>query len=769
MQYKFCRIFYPLLLLLVCFLQVQAQEDGGKFVIEDIRLEGLKRITPGTVFNYLSMQVGDTFNSSHSAEAVRTLFKTGFFDDVVLEQDGNVLVFLFKERPAIASITVSGNKDIKTEDLLESLKQFGFVEGRVFIQSQLDQIEQELRRQYYASGKYAVKIETTVTELDDNRVDISIDLSEGVAARIKKINIVGNAVFEEKLLLKQFSLGTTKLFSSFTKKDQYSKQKLSGDLEALHSFYLDNGYLDFNVDSLQVSITPDKKDIYITVNISEGEQFTVSRVELTGDMVVPKEELLELIEIRAGELFSRKKIAESSDKLSERLAEEGYSFGNVNSIPDIDKENKLVALTFFVDPGKRIYVRRINFSGNSSTRDEVLRREMRQQESAWISTTQVERGKQRLQRTGYFKDVNVETVAVPGVADQIDVNYTVEEAPGGRLGLGLGFSQGQGLIFNTSVIQDNFLGSGKRISFVFNNSKVNTRYSLGYLNPYFTIDGISQGFNVFYSETDSVNANLSSYETRDTGGNISFGLPVTENHRINTLFEYTNTEIGQTGGSGNQVREFIRNNGNTFNILSFKASFSYDTTNKYLLPDKGTLHRIEVEASVPTFGNSLEYYKVSYQTKWFKNIYKDFVLSLSANLGYGDAYGGTSELPFFENFFAGGPRTVRAFKTNTLGPRDSNNRPLGGDTKIVGRAEIALPVPFLEQYKDSFRLSGFFDAGNVYGDNEDISLNEIRYSTGISGIWVSPFGAISASFGMPLNDKDMDETEHFQFTFGASF
>lgn len=765
MRNKIYHVFYALLLCAV-FAPLEAAEE---FIIQDIRVEGLERITPGTVFNYLPMRVGDRFDDSRSSEAVRALFKTGFFDDVRLERDGNVLVFLFKERPAIGSIQMSGNKDVKTEDVLESLKQFGFAEGRVFVQAQLDQVEQELRRQYYSAGKYGARIETTVSPLDNNRVGIVIEVSEGVAARIRQINIVGNTVFEEAELLKQFESSAPGLLSFFTKDDQYSKQKLAGDLEALRSYYLDNGYLNFNVDSTQVSITPDKKDIYITINISEGEPFTVTEVRLAGDLIVPKEALFGLVEIGAGDLFSRKKVTDTSKRLTDRIGEEGYSFGNVNAIPDIDQAARTVALTFFIDPGKRVYARRINFAGNVKTKDEVLRREMRQQEGGWLSTTQVERGKERLERTGYFKEVNVETVPVPGTADQVDVNYTVEEAPGGRLGGGLGFSPGQGVIFNTSIVQDNFLGSGKRISFNFNNSRVNTNYAIGYLNPYFTVDGISQGFNLFYRDTNAVRANLAAYETRDVGGEINIGFPVSENNSIFAALKYRNTQIDLLSRSGAQIRNFVNQNGSEFDILSLSASFSYDTTNRRILPDKGTLHRIRVEGSIPTFGNSLKYYKVDYQTKWFKDIYKDFVFSLSADLGYGDAYGETTELPFFENFFAGGPRTVRGFKTNTLGPLDSNRRPLGGDTKIIGRAELILPAPFLDEYKRSFRLTGFIDAGNVYGPGQKIDLGEIRYSTGIGAIWVSPFGVVQASIAMPLNKQTGDQTENFQFTFGASF
>lgn len=767
MQSKVNKLLYILMLSLSLLGQSQAAQE---FVIQDIRVEGLERITPGTVFNYLPMKVGDTFDDSRSTEAVKALFKTGFFEDVKLERDGNDLILIFKERPSIGSITMVGNEDINTDELLESLKQFGFAEGRVFVQSQLDSVEQELQRQYYSNGKYGVKINSSVTELDNNRVGIRIEVSEGIAAKIKKINIVGNTVYPEKKLLKQFKLSSPTLLSFYTKNDQYSKQKLSGDLEALRSFYLDGGYLNFNIDSTQVSITPDKKDIYITINITEGEQYTVSEVKLAGDYLLPEESLFELISIQSGNLFSRRSISDSSKALTERLGQEGYSFANVNSIPDINKEDKTVSLTFFVDPGKRVYVRRINFSGNSKTKDVVLRREMRQQEGAWISTTQVERSKQRLQRTGFFEEVNVETPAVAGTTDQVDVNYTVEERSGGQLGAGIGFSQAQGLIFNTTVSQNNIFGTGNRISFQFNNSNVNTRYGIGYSNPYFTDDGIGSAYDLFYRETNAEDANLAVFETKEFGASLGFSLPVTEYNTIGTSFGYTNTEITTSSITSFQITDFISKNGNQYDILKFSANFAYDTRNKAILPDKGMLQRFVASVSLPSLGESLEYYKFKYEASWFKDLYKgDFVLALSGDFGYGDSYGDTSELPFFENFYAGGPRSLRGYEENTLGPRDSTNRALGGDTRIIANAEIILPVPFLTEYKNSVRLTTFVDAGNVFGANEDVSFGGMRYSAGLSAIWISPFGAVSASLAAPFGDESTDQIQNFQFTFGTSF
>jgi outer membrane protein insertion porin family len=768
MQNKLNNLVYIFLLLLIPFA-VQAVDQ---FTIEDIRVEGLQRITPGTVFNYLPMKVGDTFDDTRSAEAVRALFKTGFFDDVRLERDGGVLVFIIKERPAIASITLNGNKDIKSEDLLTSLRQIGFAEGRIFNQAQLDSLEQELRRQYFSLGKYAVDIKSNVIPLEDNRVDVVIDISEGIAAKIRQINIVGNDSFKEKELLKQFKLTTPTMFSFFTKSDQYSKEKLAGDLESLRTFYLDRGYINFNVESTQVSITPDKKDIYITVNILEGEPHTISGIKLAGEFILPEEELINVITIKQGETFSRQKLTRTTEAITNLLGDEGYAFANVNGIPDIDRENKTVGITFFVDPGKRSYVRRINFSGNTKTRDEVLRREMRQPEGGWISTQKVERGKVRLQRLGYFTEVNVETPAVPGTTDQVDVDYTVVEQQSGRFSAGIGFSQSAGLIFQTSITQDNFLGSGKRIGFDFNNSEINRRFGVNYTNPYWTVDGISRGFSGFYRETDARSANITAFDSTVYGGSVNFGIPISEFNFLFSSLAYENTEIDISNNPNfvaQEVRDFLNDNDSRFDILRWTNRFTYDTRNKAIFPDEGVLHSIEVEIATPFLGNSLEFYKTDYRTQWYTNFYEDYIVTFRGNVSYGDAYSDTTELPFFENFFAGGPRSVRGFEDNTLGPLDSRGLPLGGNFRLTGGAELILPLPFFKDVK-SVRISGFVDAGNVYHlDREDVDLGRMRYSAGLSGIWVSPFGIVSVSVAQPFNDEPTDRLQQFQFTFGSSF
>ena len=764
MRYLFKNLAY--LLFLFCLHQ-SITFAAEQFVIKDIRVEGLQRITPGTVFNYLPIKVGDTFDETRSAEAVRALFKTGFFKDVSLERDGDVLVFKIKERPAIASISLNGNKDIKSDALIDSLKQIGFAEGRIFNQSQLDKLEQELRRQYFSLGKYAVEVKSIVTPLEDNRVDITINISEGITAKIRQINIIGNEAFTEKVLLKKFKLTTPTMFSFFTKSDQYSREKLAADLESLKSYYLDHGYINFNVDSTQVSITPDKKDIYITINIHEGEQYFISGVKLAGNLVLPEEELFKQVKIKQGELFSRKDLTNTTEAINNSLGDIGYAFANVNAIPDINNDNKTVAVTFYIDPGQRAYVRRINFNGNTRTRDEVLRREMRQPEGGWISTKKVERGKVRLQRLGYFEDVNVETPAVPGTTDQVDVNYTVTEQPSGKFLAGVGFSQTSGIIFNTSISQDNFLGSGKRVSFDFNNSDINRRFGLGYTDPYWTVDGVSLGYNGYYRETNANAANLSTYDQTAYGGGALFGIPLTEYNSLRSSLSFEHDKLDIQSATAQRIKDFVAVNGNQYDILRFNNSFTYDSRNKAIFPDKGTLHSIDTEISLPSFGNSLEYYKFEYEAQWFTTITEDYILALKGDFGYANSYGSTNELPFFENFYAGGPKSVRGFRDNTLGPVDpvTGDR-LGGNVKLTGGAEVILPVPFFRDIK-SVRVTGFLDAGNVYDNTLD--LGQLRYSAGLSGAWVSPFGIISASYAQPFNTGSNDDIQNFQFTFGTSF
>jgi outer membrane protein insertion porin family len=737
------------------------------FVIQDIRVEGLQRISAGTVFNYLPVRIGEQIESDDTASIIRALYKTGFFKDVRLERDGDVLIVFVSERPAIAQINITGNESVETEQLLLGLKDIGMAEGRVFNRSVLDKIEQELRRMYFNQGKYGIKLQSTVTPLERNRVAVDIDITEGETARIKRINIVGNDSFDEEELLDEFQLGTTDWTSIVTSNDQYSRQQLSADLETLRSYYLDRGYINFKVDSTQVSITPDKQDIYITINVTEGAVFTISDIKLAGTLVVPKEEVFPLIELNRGDVFSRKVVVGSAEQINELLGNRGYAFANVNSIPEIDNEKRQVDITFFVDPGKRVYVRHVNITGNSNTRDEVLRREMRQLESAWFSTELVNLSRERLQRLGYFDDVSVETPAVAGSTDQVDVNIRVKEKATGNLMAGAGYSQSQGVILQASISQNNFLGTGKRVAFAFNNSDANRQYQLGYTNPYYTVDGISRGFDLKYKETNYADVDVADYATDIASAGVNFGIPLNEFDRLRFDFDVVNTEFILGDDASTQVTNFENTYGNSF--LDFKAavSWTHDSRDSHLFPTRGGLQRLAGMATIP--GSDLTYYRLDYRHRRYFPLSDFLTFSLNADLGYGDGYGDTTSLPFFENFYSGGTKSVRGFKDYSLGPRDDNDEPIGGNLKVVGNAELLFPPPFNLGEK-TMRLGAFIDAGNVFDTNhDDFDAGEFRYSAGVSMVWLSPMGALGISLAAPLNDEGDDKTEAFQFTFGSTF
>ncbi len=733
------------------------------FIIDNIQVKGLQRTPIGTVYNYLPVKVGEEFNPAQSGKAIRALFDTGFFKDVLIEKQGNTLVVRVQEYPSIAKVIFEGNEDLKTEELKKALQTVGLSEGKVFNPQTLDKVEQELKRQYFSQGKYSVKIDSKVSNLTRNRVGIHIDISEGQAAKIKQINIVGHQHFETDELLKNFELSTSNLLSFYTKDDQYAKQKLSADLERLTSFYLDRGYLKFKIESSQISMTPNKKEMYVTVNIKEGDVFTLSKVKLAGNLIVDPEELIKLMQVGPGEIFSRKNATMTSKNISDRLGDEGYIFSNVNMIPDINEELKTVEMTFFVDPGKRVYVRKVNISGNDKTRDEVVRREMRQMESSWASTKDIERSKARLSRLGYFETVDVETPPVVGSADQIDVNYSVVEKASGNLSAGVGFSQTSGFIINANVSQDNIFGSGKRINLAFNNSDVSTQYQFGYYDPYFTLDGVSMGYDIGYRARDAENANISRYSTDVFNSSLNFGLPLNENDRLRFNIDFRHTKLKTSSISSTEILDFVKENGNKYLTLSLSIGWTHDTLNRAIFPTSGGQQRFSALATVP--GSDLEYYKINYKQQHFFSLSKDFTLRLNAELAYGDGYGGTKALPFFEHFFAGGTRSIRGFDDNTLGPRDSRNDPFGGAGKIIGNAELLFPVPFFTDL-NSVRLGAFFDAGTV---TKGFDVGDMRYSVGLSGQWLSPFGALTVSVAKPLNSTEDDKEKMFQFSFGSGF
>ncbi len=736
------------------------------FVVSDIRIEGLQRISPGTVFNYFPVKVGDPFDVKTSEQALAALFKSGFFKNIQLGRDGNVLVIAVEERPGIASIRIKGNKDIETDPLLKSLKDIGFAEGAVFNRSLLDKVEQELQRQYYSRGKYGVRIDTTVTPMERNRVGILIDISEGAVARIREINIVGNKVFDDETLLDRMALGTSGFWSFYTKNDQYSRQKLAADLETLRSYYQDRGYLKFNVESTQVSITPDKKDIYITINVAEGEQYRVKEVKLSGDLVVPAEELYPDVQINAGEVFSRKRVTDTVEKISDRLSNVGFAFANVNTVPDIDEKSREVTLTFYVDPGKRVYVHRINYAGNAKTRDIVLRQEMRQLEGGWFSGDKVERSRTRLQRLGFFEEVNVETPAVPGTSDQVDVNYSVTEQPSGSLSLGVGYSQTAGFLINASISQQNFLGTGKAVSLAVDNSRVNRTYSFSYTNPYYTVDGVSRGFSLYSRSTDAQQANITNYTTDTYGGNLRYGIPVNEFDNINFGIGVEYLKLKPASLPSSEIIDFIDQYGKRFASAALTASWSHDTRNKVVFPSKGGVSSLGLETKIP--GSDLEFYKINLRQQNYFPLTRLLVLSLNAEVGYGDGYGKFSSLPFFENFYAGGVRSVRGYEDNTLGPTDQFGDPLGASFRTVGNMELVFPPQFASE-TNAVRLGLFFDAGNVFTGVRQFSVNDLRASYGLSATWLSPVGPLAISLAQAINDQKGDKTQAFQFTLGVPF
>ena len=753
-----------LFLFFFCFLSTTIAAEP--FVVQDIKLEGLQRISAGTVFNYLPIKVGDRVDAKRTGDALRALYKTGFFRDVRIEKEGDALVIFLHERPSIASIEFTGNKELSTEDLLASLEQEGFSQGRVFNRSTFDQVEQELRRTYFAVGKYGVKITSTITPLERNRVGISFDISEGAIATIKQINIVGNSVYDDDELVDQFTLESTGFWSWISSSDQYSKQKLSADLETLRSFYLDSGYINFNIDSTQVSITPDKKDVYVTINITEGDQFRVSDIRMTGEILVPKEELFGLVAIGHGDIFSRQKITETSSNISDWLGNEGYAFANINAVPEIDDEKKEVALTFFLDPGKRVYVRRINFKGNATTEDQVLRREMRQLEGAWISTGAIERSKERLQRLGYFEDINVETPAVPGTTDQVDVNFSVTEQSSGSLVVGAGFSQVAGISINLGLTQENFLGTGNRVSATFNNSDINRTFALGWRNPYITEDGVSLSTDIYLRKTSAGNANLADYDLDVLGLRIGTGIPISEYNTIDLAVTPQRTKFTPGPDPSTEVQDFADETGGEYVTYTLTAGWSNDSRDSFLLPSKGQLTSLVADVATP--GGDLTYYKLAFRFQQLIAVSRLFSIRFDTELGYGDGYGDTSSLPLTENYFAGGIRSVRAYEANTLGPRDSKGQPIGGDRKLTGTVELILPLPFIRDSK-AFRITTFVDAGNVFGPGQKFDVQELRASAGISGIWVSPFGPLTISLGYPFNDQPGDDIQNFQFTLGTAF
>ncbi|MGM0475924.1 MAG: outer membrane protein assembly factor BamA [Pseudomonadota bacterium] len=737
------------------------------FTVDDIRVEGLQRISLGSVLNRMEFEAGETLEADDAAAVVRNLFATGFFHDVILSRDGDTLVVDVRERPSIGELTIEGNQDIGTDELSDSLESIGLAEGRIFNRSVLERVEQELRRQYYSNGKYGVTIETTVEPLPRNRVAVRVDIHEGDVARIRQLNLVGNRAFETDELLDNFELGPRRPLALFSSRDSYSQQRLTGDLETLRSHYLDRGYVDFQITSSQVSITPEKDDVYVTVNVSEGNQFTVSEVTLDARRFpVEREELEGMVEIEPGEIFSRSRVTRAAERISERLAREGYAFADVNPVPSFDREAREVALRFDIEPGNRVYVRRIEISGNNKTRDEVIRREMRQLEGALLLPERVNLSRQRLNRLGFFEQVNVDTRPVPGTDDQVDLEVRVVEMPSGSLSAGIGYSESQGMLVNASVTQRNFLGTGTRNSLTINNSEQSEVYELSYTDPYHTRSGISRSLRANYrsTDTDGGRAFVTRFVTDSYGAGVNYGFPMGERETLRFGVDYEHTHLKTTGGSPNEVDDYIDTYGDRYGNWELSTGWTYDSRDRGLFPRSGG--RLKTSLSTTGPGSDLEYYRVSLDPQYYIPLGERATFSLSSRIGYGDGYGDTDELPIFERYYSGGTNSVRGFRANSLGPRDQeNDRALGGS--FVTNASLELMFPPGDG--ESMRVGFFIDGGNVFADIDDFDGDEIRASYGAGLNWLTPVGLLQLSYAQPLIAEDDDELETVQFNIGMPF
>ncbi len=770
------RLFLPLLL---CLCPLFAVADV--FQIEDIRLDGLQRVSAGTVFASLPVQAGELIDEEGIRVAVRSLFKTGYFDDINIAREGNILVVSLKERPAVAEINIDGNKAIETPDLLNALRDSGLAEGQIFKQTVLEGMSQELRRQYVGQGRYGASVISDIEVLPRNRVAINLTIDEGQVASIKHINVVGNTAFDDETLLKLFELKTGSMLSWIFNDDKYSREKLSGDLERIESWYLDRGYLNFAIDSTQVSLSPDRDAVFVTVNISEGDIYTVGEVELAGELIIPEEYLRLLILTRPGMTFSQILMTSTNDTIIRRLGADGYTFAEVEGYTELDDEEKTAKITYYVTPGKRSYVRRIEFRGNTKTDDEVLRREMRQMEGASASNTLLEHSKVRLERLRYFKQVDMETREVPGTDDQLDVFYTVEEQPSGSIGASLGIAQGSGIILGGNISESNFFGTGNSVSLGLNRSRYRDSASLSFTNPYFTKDGVSVGYRVGFTSTDYGEFDVADYTTDSLSANVTFGYPLSDTSRISIGFGYEQLDVDVGLFPTLEILQFLRENGDSYQMITSTLSWTQSTLNRGVLATRGASQRASVELATPI--GDMEYMKFSYSAQYFHPMTRNLTLHFKTDLGYGVGVGDTDRLPFFKNYYGGGFGSVRGFERNSLGPQDTPNPfrgddsdAFGGNVKISGSAEVIFPVPFMADNR-SVQAAFFIDAGNIFDtecNQTQVScfspeFGELRYSVGIGGTWLSGFGPITVALARGMNDGDFDETEFFQFSLGQGF
>ncbi len=797
-------------------LHAQTPAPQEPFTVGDIRVEGLQRISEGTVFNYLPVNIGDHLDGQRIGEAMRALYATGFFRDVELRRDGNTLLVVVIERPSIAKFELKGNKDIKTEDLQKSLRNVGLATGKTFDRSVLDEVKQYLTDQYFSRGKYAVRIDTKVTDLPGNKVDIVVDIKEGKRAKIEEINLVGNTKFKEKDVLDSFELRTPNWLSWYKQDDRYSRESLTGDLEKLRSYYMDRGYANFQIESTQVAIAPEKDDMYITVNVNEGDVFKVSEIKLAGTMVVPESQLRALLLIKPGDIFSRKAVTSSQELMSYRLGADGYAFSKIDPVPTPDNEKKTVSLTFFIEPGNRVYVRHINFNNITAINDETLRREMRQLEGGWLSNSAIERSKERLQRLPYVEKVEFENKPVAGSADLVDVDYNIKEGLPGQFGGGIGYSESQKFSLNGNFVHSNFMGTGDRIALEINAGKYSKSYVFSHTDPYTTIDGVARTSSLSFRDITQFVSASSAFSTKQITGAVQWSYPITEYQYLQAgVSANKNTLVVSQGYSAQQAVDWVKSNGSTyqrdltdtngdgvvnsldspytvygtdFYTYELTAGWNLDTRNRALFADRGLHLAISGRFAVPL--STVRYYTSNFQYLQYVPIWRKWLLSFNSTVDYAAALGSTTALPPYLNYYAGGPDSVRGYRESRLGPRDNigYGNPYGGNFRVVNRVEMIFPVP--EKWRSAARVSWFYDMGNVFqtGDkvrflgvdditpvNYHFAYDRLKRSTGIAVQWLAPLGLFRFSYGIPLNAysgdtvRFNDETERFQFSIGQAF
>lgn len=791
----------------------------SSFTVGDIRIEGLQRISEGTVYNYLPVNIGDRIDQRRVQEALRAMYSTGFFRDVEIRREGGTLIVAVLERPSIESFEIKGNKDIKTEDLQKSLRNVGLATGKTFDQSVLDEVKQYLTDQYFSRGKYAVRVDTKVEEVPGNKVKLTIDVNEGKRARIRQINVAGNTAFSDEELREEFELNTPNWLSWYKQDDRYSRESLSGDLEKLRSYYMDRGYANFAVTSTQVAIAPEKDDIFVTVNVEEGDVFKISEIKMAGNMVVPESELRRLIFFKPGDTYSLRSITASQEAMKLRLGVDGYAFATVDPVPTPNKDTKEISLTFVVDPKNRVYVRRVNFNGTSGVNDEVFRREMRQFEGSYLSNAAVERSKQRIQRLPFIQKVEVETNQVPGAADLVDVDFEIEEGLPGQFGGGVGYSESQSIILNGNFVHSNFMGTGNRVAMEINSGRYAKAFTFSHTDRYTTIDEVQRTFSLGYRDVTQFTSATSDFDTETITLGINYDWPITEYQYLGVGLTAQRAElVTSEGGSAEQATEWVRSNGNArtrcvdyfnnngvcepslgeyflysseFDTLELNLGWRYDSRNRAIFADRGARHRFNIGYTVP--GSDVEYWTASYDFLQFVPIWRSFTLMFNVELAYGEALGDTTALPPYRQYFGGGPDSVRGFRESRLGPQDNFGRPYGGNIKTIAQTELLLPMP--EKWRNSARFSLFYDIGNVFS-NQDVqffgppdpetgirqpveyhfSYDELRHSAGVAVQWLAPLGVFRFSYAVPLKKMSGDtagrygdETEGFQFSIGQAF